>query len=90
MGVDAEVFTTIKVPKRLKRMLHGFKARLMARKRRRISDAEAIAVALRQAEKGDRPVLKHGRLTARQLAGFIKGGKPFNAAKELDDVVYGR
>lgn len=81
--------TTIKLTKKVKRRLHGFKARLIARKHRRISDNEAVLEAVRRAEKSERPVVEREFPPLSELVGFIKGGKPFNAAKEGDKIVYG-
>lgn len=82
-------FTTVKMPKWIKRRLHSFKARMIARKKRRVTDAEAVLEAVREANRNERKQEKIAGPTVWELEGFIKGGKPFNSVKELDRVVYG-
>ncbi len=68
-------------------LLHKLKARLMLAREEKVADAEVIAEALRvmAAHKGGR----EEKLDLGEYAGFIKGGKKFNADDEVDQLVYG-
>lgn len=79
--------STVRVPKKLKVLLHSFRLRLSRERKRRVTDAEAIEEALVLAKKN--AVVNNEAKTAWQLAGFIKGGEKFNAAKETDSIIYG-
>lgn len=88
--MDSSEYSTIKVPKSLKRRLHAFKAGLMAKWKTHVSDAEAIAQAMFDSKKAaSRFELNQNTPSVWDMAGSIKGGKKFNAVKEIDKVVYG-
>ena len=78
-----------KVPKSIIPKLRRLQARYMLKNQRRVSEAEIIEEAVERMEKEDIPEIGK-RYTVLDLIGTIKGGKRFNAEKELDDIVYGK
>ncbi len=88
--VDSAEYTSIKVTKVLKRQLHAFKAGIMAREKRQVSDGDAIAQALLDSKRfAARLELTQDSPSVWDLAGSITGGKKFNAVTEIEKVVYG-
>lgn len=77
----------MKVPFAVKRLLHAYKGRLISTRKTRVSDADAILELLRHTDSGNSTTAASKSVF--ELAGFIKGGKPYDSVKEIDKVVYG-
>lgn len=78
-------YITKKVPKSAGPVITELQAEYTLLEGRKVTEAEAIEMALRQAARN--PVLKK-KYTLRDLSGSIKGG-PRTREEDINDVIYG-
>jgi len=82
---------SLKVPKKVLREVRKLKAKMMLESEKHVSDGEAMEKIVSVATAHEDEVLGKRHKAQKSLldmAGMIKGGKRFNAEKEIDRVVY--
>lgn len=82
-------FISLRVPRSIMPKLHRLKAKLMLERERKVSDAEVVVDAIESKLKREPEFRRTGGVNLWDYAGFIKGGKPSNAAVDVDEVLYG-
>jgi len=84
-------YSTLKIEKPVLRKLRKLKAKMMLESQAHVSDNEVVKKIVNFAEAHENEVIGEGKKTGSilDLAGIIKGGKRFNAEKEIDKTVYG-
>ena len=82
-------FVSLRVSKSLMGKLHRLKARLMFSRERKVSDAEVVREAVEFTLRKESEFIGGGKIDLMDYSGFIKGGKPSNAAVDVDNVLYG-
>ena len=80
-------FTSMKLRRVTMRWFSSHKGRIMAERKHRMSDDEALFEILGRLERTEKSFA--GAARVEDLFCFIKAGKPYNSAKEIDKVVYG-
>lgn len=82
-------FVSLRVPKKIMPKLYRLKAKLMLERERKVSDAEVVVDAIESKLMNEPEFYRKDGVNIWDYVGFIKGGKPSNAAVDVDEVLYG-